>query len=84
MIAGKCGLEWGRCEGKIDLVLILILFIAFSGKGFFQAVFFMMFFVCRVVVGFLALLLLFLLFMPLHFSFSLVFPNRNSFFCFFS
>jgi hypothetical protein len=41
-----------------------------------------MFFVCRVVVGFPALLLL--LFMPLHFSFSLVFPNRNSFFCFFS
>ncbi len=82
MQEARCGLEQGRCEGKITLVLILILLVAFSGKGFFQAVFFVMFFVCRVVVGFLALLLL--PFMPLHFSFSLVFSNRNSFFCFLS
>jgi hypothetical protein len=34
MVAGKSGLEWGRCEGKIALILILILFIVFSGKGF--------------------------------------------------
>jgi hypothetical protein len=34
MVASKSGLEWGRCEGKIALILILILFIVFSGKGF--------------------------------------------------